>query len=56
MHNSVGGDELRKHCMEVLSAFRVPREVKIVERLPQTPNGKILHAALRRIESESPTS
>lgn len=40
-------DELRTFCRERLAAYKVPREVRIMDDLPKTPTGKILRRALR---------
>ncbi|BBX85818.1 p-hydroxybenzoic acid--AMP ligase FadD22 [Mycolicibacterium aubagnense] len=44
--------DIHKRLLNALSAFKVPHRFAIVERLPRTPNGKLLRRVLRM---ESPT-
>ena len=44
--------DIHRRLLNRLSTFRVPHRFAIVERLPRTPNGKLLRGALRM---ESPT-
>lgn len=37
---------IRRHCRAVLSAFKVPQHLEVVERIAETPTGKIARAAL----------
>jgi long-chain acyl-CoA synthetase len=39
--------ELQSHCRERLSAYKVPREVVLVQELPKTATGKILRRDVR---------
>ncbi len=39
--------ELRAHCAKELPAFKVPREIRVVEKLPRNPTGKILRRELK---------
>lgn len=52
---TVEAEALRKHCQDLLTSFKVPRWVWIVEQLPRTPNGKILRRALReQLSAQAP--
>lgn len=44
--SSLGEDEIRRHCADSLSAYKVPKRVEIVESLPRTASGKLHRAAL----------
>lgn len=44
--------DVHRRLLNRLSAFKVPHRFAVVERLPRTPNGKLLRGALRM---ESPT-
>lgn len=44
--------DIHRRLLTRLSAFKVPHRFTVLERLPRTPNGKLLRAALR---GESPT-
>ena len=39
--------ELRDHAAARLAAYKVPKEVRLVESLPRTPSGKLRRSALR---------
>jgi bile acid-coenzyme A ligase len=41
-------DELRAHCRARLAAYKVPKTVELVERLPRTDAGKIRRSDLVR--------
>ncbi len=43
---AAGGDELTAHCRERLAAYKVPRRITLVDRLPRSPSGKVLKAKL----------
>lgn len=38
--------DLRAHCAKDLPGFKVPREIRIMEKLPRNPTGKILRREL----------
>ena len=40
-------EEIRAHCKQYLSAYKVPKEVVFKDSLPKTVIGKILRRALR---------
>jgi O-succinylbenzoic acid--CoA ligase len=44
--SAVGVDELREHCAARLAAFKVPKRIVLVERLPRTASGKLRRAEL----------
>jgi long-chain acyl-CoA synthetase len=44
-------EELIEYCREGLAKYKVPSEIQIIEALPKTAVGKILHRSLRDIES-----
>lgn len=39
--------ELRSHCRKSLAQYKVPREIRQVEKLPRNPTGKIMRRELR---------
>ncbi|MCA9284171.1 MAG: AMP-binding protein [Phycisphaerales bacterium] len=45
--STVDESSLRAHCRERLPQWKIPREFKIVEKLPRTPTGKILRRELK---------
>jgi long-chain acyl-CoA synthetase len=45
---SLDRGKLRAHCAARLADFKVPVEVRLVERLPRNPGGKVLKQDLRR--------
>jgi long-chain acyl-CoA synthetase len=44
---SMSLEELREHCKKTLTAYKVPKQLKIKTELPKTPVGKILRKDLR---------
>src|SRR5215218_3233729 len=40
-------DELRRHCLNSLADYKVPKRFEFVEELPRTASGKLLRRALR---------
>ena len=40
-------DELREHCLERLAAYKHPRRIEFVDRLPRTASGKVRRFELR---------
>ena len=54
--SEVTEDELFQHGRSALATFKAPKEVRIVERLPKNPTGKILKRELRKaIEEQQPS-
>ena len=43
-------DEVRAHCRENLTAYKVPKEIVFVEDLPKSNVGKILRREIREQE------
>jgi acyl-coenzyme A synthetase/AMP-(fatty) acid ligase len=45
------GDDIEQvaweHCRERLPRYKQPREVRLIDRLPRTPSGKVQRAVLR---------
>jgi acyl-CoA synthetase (AMP-forming)/AMP-acid ligase II len=39
--------ELRKHCLERLATYKVPKAFELVDELPRTSSGKVRRADLR---------
>ena len=44
---------LRTHCREHLAAFKVPREVRALDKLPRNPTGKIMR---RELSADTPAA
>ena len=44
---TVTEEELRKHCLEHLGAFKTPKMIRMMEELPKGPSGKIQRLMLR---------
>jgi long-chain acyl-CoA synthetase len=38
---------LRKHCREHLAQYKVPRDIRLIERLPRNATGKIMRRELK---------
>jgi long-chain acyl-CoA synthetase len=38
---------LRKHCREGLAQFKVPRDIRLINKLPRNPTGKIMRRELK---------
>lgn len=45
---------LRDHCRDHLAGYKVPREIRRVERLPRNPTGKIMRRELSRFLAHAP--
>jgi acyl-coenzyme A synthetase/AMP-(fatty) acid ligase len=43
---------LQAFCAEHLAAFKVPRQIRIVQALPRNAMGKILKSELRKTASD----
>jgi acyl-coenzyme A synthetase/AMP-(fatty) acid ligase len=46
-------DELLAHCRTRLSAFKLPRQVVVIDALPRTERGKLAREALRSLWAEA---
>ncbi len=46
-HGDVDFESVRAHCKEGLTAYKLPREFVLIEELPKSIIGKILHRELR---------
>ena len=44
---------LRAHCRDRLAQFKVPREIRMIEKLPRNPTGKIMR---RELSEETPST
>lgn len=54
---TVGADELRRHCLETLAAYKVPRRWEFVAELPRNPAGKVLkHELQARLAAAPPAT
>lgn len=45
-------EEIREHCRKDLAGYKLPREIMIVDKMPETPTGKIQKFELKRIHRE----
>ncbi|MEM1082314.1 MAG: AMP-binding protein, partial [Pseudomonadota bacterium] len=54
--DSLTVDELRAHCKQELTGYKVPRYVEFVDELPKTNVGKILRRELRDLFGEAKSS
>ena len=45
-------EEIKKHCRENMTAYKVPRHVEFRSELPMTPVGKILRRELKDEEAK----
>ena len=45
--DSLTRDELRNHCRQYLTGYKVPKEIEFRDELPKTNVGKILRRVLR---------
>ena len=54
--DSLTVDELRAHCKQELTGYKVPRYVEFVDELPKTNVGKILRRELRTMYGEARSS
>lgn len=46
---TIDADRLKVSLKKLLSAYKIPKEVRVVEKLPKSPAGKILKRELRKI-------
>lgn len=46
-------DSVRAHCKEGLTAYKLPREIVLIEEIPKSIIGKILHRELREKTAQS---
>ncbi len=52
--SDVDADGLRRHCLETLAAYKVPRRWEFVDQLPRNPAGKVLKHELQDRFSGTP--
>ena len=55
-HAAVSSRDLVRHCQGLLSSYKVPYTIRIVESMPTTGSGKILKTALREMMASGPRS
>jgi long-chain acyl-CoA synthetase len=53
----IDSEEVRAECRRHLAGYKVPREIVVVDDLPVSTIGKVLHSRLRErlIEQRGPT-
>ena len=44
---------LRSHCRDHLAQFKVPRSIRLIEKLPRNPTGKIMR---RELSADTPSA
>jgi long-chain acyl-CoA synthetase len=49
--NPPTGDDLQQHCRELLTGYKVPKDLVFVSELPKSPIGKVLRRELRSLRS-----
>jgi long-chain acyl-CoA synthetase len=47
LKNSVDTDDIEAHCRKLLTAYKVPKEIHILDELPKSSVGKLLRRMLR---------
>ena len=47
--DSLSKEEVREHCQQYLTGYKIPREIEFIAELPKTNVGKISHKDLRTI-------
>lgn len=47
VEHSINAEDVRQHCAELLTNYKVPEDIIIVDELPLTPAGKVDRMALR---------
>jgi len=45
-------DALREHCRSLISAYKVPKDILLVERVPRTPVSKVDYRASATVAAE----
>jgi len=45
-------EEIREHCRKDLAGYKLPKEIMIVDKMPETPTGKIQKFELKKIYQE----
>ena len=48
---TINADKLRAHCLVLLSKYKLPDHIEIVERLPVTATGKLQRKAVKEMAS-----
>jgi long-chain acyl-CoA synthetase len=49
---SLSAEQVREHCRQSLTAYKIPRQVEFRSELPKTNVGKVLRRALRDAERQ----
>jgi long-chain acyl-CoA synthetase len=45
--NDIDKEEVLKHCRVLLTAYKIPKELHVIDELPKSTVGKILRRELR---------
>ncbi len=51
---SLDPESIREHCRTRLADYKVPVEIRFVERLPRNPGGKVLKHELKKQWASGP--
>jgi long-chain acyl-CoA synthetase len=53
LNEEVSVEELRAHCRAWLSAYKVPKQLEIVDSIPKNATGKVLKTTLRTLDLQT---